>query len=58
MGANFNFKSDYKLIVTMDKLAYNPGEIINGTFSFDFRSDPSKKKKLNINKPNVTISII
>ena len=58
MGANFNFKSDYKLTVTMDKLAYNQGEIINGTIAFDFRSDPSKKKNLKITKPIATISMI
>ena len=58
MGANLNFLGDYKLIVTMDKLAYNPGEIINGTISFDFGKDSSKKKKIKITKPIATISIV
>ena len=42
MGANLI--TDYKLHISLDKLAYNPGEIINGTFCFDYGNDQLKKK--------------
>ena len=43
MGANI--ATDYKLNISLDKMAYNPGEIINGNFSFDYGNDQFKKKK-------------
>ena len=56
MGANLI--TDYKLRISLDKLAYNPGEIINGTFCFDFGRDQYKKQNLNIKNPAVVLSII
>ena len=48
MGANLI--TDYKLHISLDKLAYNPGEIINGTFCFDYGNDQLKKKKYKYKK--------
>ena len=47
MGANL--ATEYKLRVSLDKMTYSPGEMINGTFSFDFGKDQFKKKNLCIN---------
>ena len=56
MGANLT--TDYKLHISLDKLAYNPGEIINGTFCFDYGNDQYKKKNISIRNPAVVLSII
>ena len=50
--------SDYKLRVTLDKMQYNPGELINGTFCFDYQNDQYKKKNLRIKNPAVVLTII
>ena len=53
-----NLACDYKLHVSLDKMQYSPGELVNGTFSFDFSGDPYKKKNLKIKNPAVVLSII
>jgi len=56
MGGNIQGK--YKLNVKIDKMYYSPGELINGTFAFDYSKEQAKKKNIYIKKPEVTISII
>ena len=56
MGAEI--ATNYKLHVTLDKMAYNPGDFINGTFCFDFGNDQFKKKNLRIKNPAVVLEII
>ena len=56
MGANL--VTDYKLRVSLDKMTYSPGEIVNGTFSFDFGKDQFKKKNLKIKNPAIAVTII
>ena len=56
MGANL--VTDYKLRVSLDKMTYSPGEIVNGTFSFDFGKDQFKKNNLKIKNPAIAVTII
>ena len=44
MGSNL--QAVYKVKICLDKMSYAPGELINGSFSFDFGNDQEKKKKI------------
>ena len=52
-----NIQAQYKLKVKTDKISYSPGEMINGTFAFEYSEEQAKKKNINIKNPEVTISI-
>ena len=56
MGSNL--QTVYKLKICLDKMTYAPGELINGSFSFDFGNDQVKKNNLRIKNPAVNVSII
>ena len=53
-----NIQAQYKINVKIEKKFYSPGEMITGTFAFDFSKEQEKKKNLKIKKPEVTMSII
>jgi hypothetical protein len=53
-----NIQAQYKLKVKTDKMSYYPGEMITGTFSFDYSKEQEKKKNIKIKNPEVTMSII
>ena len=56
MGANQG--SEYNLRVNLDKLSYFPGEVVNGTFSFDFGGNKNKRNNIKIKNPAVVLSIV
>lgn len=56
MGANLQGR--YKLNVCLDKMTYSPGDLVNGTFSFNYDNDQSKKSSIKIKNPAVSIIII